>query len=97
MAIVAPRESTRAQLLANIDEAINTQQLTRAQAAKVRGRARWLASNCYGRVGRVGMTVLKELQYATRRGARLTEDELSALAFFAGGQGSATSQNSHLA
>ena len=93
---MAPRESTRAQLLANIDEAINTQQLTRAQAAKVRGRAKWLASNCYGRIGRVGMTVLKELQYATRRGGQ-AHRELSALAFFAGGQGSATSQNSHLA
>ena len=32
-------------------------------AAKVRGMSNWAGSNSYGRVGRIGLSVLKAIQY----------------------------------
>ena len=64
--VVAPRESTRAQVLSDLDAATESRALSQAQAAKVRGRCGWMASNAYGRLGRIGSAVLKHLQYIPR-------------------------------
>ena len=78
--VIAPRESTRTQVQLDLEAAIETQHLSSAQAAKVRGRSGWLASNSVGRVGRLGHAVLKRLQYSEHRG-RLSPADVEALAF----------------
>ena len=77
--VVAPKESTRKKLANDIQEAISTRILTPARAGKLRGQSGWLASNSFGRVGRLGQAVLKRLQYAEAR--RLTDEDAEALAF----------------
>ena len=79
--VLAPREVTRAQVLSDLTTAINDEKLSAAMAAKIRGRSGWLASNSHGRVGRIGMSILKELQYGVRSGAHLTPLQLRALKF----------------
>ena len=79
--IIAPRESTRAQVLSDLGAAIVARSLTSAHAAKVRGRTGWLACNSFGRIGRIGSAVLKRLQYSRRSGPHLTHEEVQALSF----------------
>ena len=79
--VVAPKEATRRQVIADLEHAIAAQHLSSAKAAKVRGRCGWLAANSVGRVGRIGQAVLKMLQYGERSSGRLTAGEVQALRF----------------
>ena len=78
--VLAPKEATRQQVQADIQQAIDTKRLTSAQAAKLRGRSGWLASNSFGRIGRLGSAVLKRLQYKQHSG-NLSESDVRALRF----------------
>ena len=79
--VIAPREATRAQVLSDLGLAVQDRSLTPAAAAKLRGRCGWLASNSFGRLGRLGSAVLKHLQYDRRSSARLTDSQVRALQF----------------
>ena len=77
--VVAPKDGTRRKLVNDIQEAIDTRTLTPARAGKLRGQSGWLASNSFGRIGRLGQAVLKQVQYGNRH--VLDEDAVVALRF----------------
>ena len=76
---VRPKEMSRKQVIIDIDIALEAGAMTSAQAAKTRGRSSWVASNTFGKIGRLGMAVLKELQY--RKQGPLTTSQIRALRF----------------
>ena len=67
--VIAPKETTKRNIIDDLETAAEAQYLSSAQAAKVRGRCGWLSANSAGRVGRVGQAVLKMLQYGVRTSA----------------------------
>ena len=77
--VIAPKEATRTQVMEDLSLAICTCKLTSAQAAKVRGRSGWLASNSFGRIGRLGQAVLKKVQYV--KNYIFTDQDAHALRF----------------
>ena len=76
---ITPREASRRHVRNDIETAISTGVFTSAQASKTRGRSGWVATNSFGRIGRLGTAVLKELQYF--HPGRLTQRHMQALAF----------------
>ena len=77
--VVAPRQSTRQKLCTDLQDVLNTRRLQPAHAGKLRGQSGWLASNSFGRVGRLGQAVLKRIQYDKQH--RFNEHDTRALAF----------------
>ena len=61
--VIAPREASRRQVREDIALALSTGTMTSGQASKTRGKSGWVATNSFGRIGRLGTSVLKELQY----------------------------------
>ena len=77
--VIAPRQGTRQKLCTELQEVLNTRTLHPAQAGKLRGQSGWLASNSFGRVGRLGQAVLKRCQYGKHH--KLDEHDAKALEF----------------
>ena len=63
---ITPREASRRQVRNDIEAALLSGVFNSAQASKTRGRSGWVATNSFGRIGRLGTAVLKELQYLHR-------------------------------
>ena len=76
---ITPRESSRRHVRDDIEAALSSGVFTSAQASKTRGRSGWVATNSFGRIGRLGTAVLKELQYCHR--GQLLPRHKQALAF----------------
>ena len=79
--VVSPKEATRHQVLSDIEVAVRSEAMSPAEAAKTRGRSGWVGANSLGRIGRLGLAVLKDLQYQPRK--RLTSSQIRALMFHA--------------
>ena len=60
--VIAPKESTRVKLVTEEQESLRSRTLKPTKAGNLRGQSGWLASNSFGRIGRLGLTVLKRLQ-----------------------------------
>ena len=78
---IMPKDSSRRQVALDIEAALCDGRMSTAQAAKTSGRSSWVATNAFGRIGRLGMAVLKFLQY--HRTHHLTHAHRRALAFHA--------------
>ena len=76
---ISPKEQSRAEVADVIDEAIVSGYLPPGKAAKVRGKSGWVGSNSFGKLGRLGLAVLKEIQYGPE--ARLDEVQKGKLDF----------------
>ena len=68
-------------LLADLDAAIKSGSMLPYQASETRGRSGWVASNSFGRIGRIGSSVLKHLQYQHQLTGRLTQEQVASLRF----------------
>ena len=77
---VIPKEATRRQVVNDIQRALADSRMTPGQAAKLRGRSQWVGTLSFGRLGRLGLAVLKAIQYG-HRSANLGEEEKAALEF----------------
>ena len=71
------RDATRHSICALIQEALSSRTLGSGTAAKLRGMLGWLATNSFGRIGRIGTFVLKQRQYGSDPGA-VVHDALAA-------------------
>ena len=76
---IAPKDSSRRQVVQDIQGALSANTMSTAQAAKTRGRSGWVGSNSFGKLGRLGLSVLKFLQYNKQR--HLTTTQRHALTF----------------
>ena len=56
---ITPREASRRHVRNDIETAISTGVFTSVQASRTRGRCGWVATNSFGRIGRLGTAVLK--------------------------------------
>ena len=79
--VLQPREKTRWQVLDGLQRAVDTRYLTSGDASKLRGRAGWVASNSYGRIGRLGAQCLKQIQYVPGRAGSLDAEQVMHLNF----------------
>ena len=79
MARVSPKDSSRRQVALDISKALSQNHITMAQAAKTRGRSTWVGTNSFGKLGRLGLAVLKHLQYHWQR--ELTPEQRRSLQF----------------
>ena len=77
---IIPKESSRRQVVADIQLAIDTGRMSPGQAAKLRGRSQWVGTLSFGRLGRLGLAVLKAIQYG-HTSPRLSTEEQMALEF----------------
>ncbi|CAK0807283.1 unnamed protein product, partial [Prorocentrum cordatum] len=77
--VVMPKESSRRLVCADIDAAVAAASMSSAQASKTRGRSSWVESNSFGRIGRLGIAVLKGLQ--CKHHGPLTAAQTQALKF----------------
>ena len=57
-----PKDATRANIAELCDDSMREQSLSLGEASKLRGAQGWLASNSFGRVGRVARPQLKKIQ-----------------------------------
>ena len=80
-ACIAPKDSSRRQVYLDITEALAADSMSTAQAAKTRGRSSWVGTNSFGKLGRLGLSVLKWLQY--HRQHKLTSAQRRSLQFHA--------------
>ena len=72
-ACIAPKDSSRRQVAMDITQALADGNMSTAQAAKTRGRSTWVGTNSFGKLGRLGLSVLKHLQYHRQRHLSLTQ------------------------
>ena len=78
-ACVAPKDSSRRQVALVIAQTLTDGTMSTAQAAKTRGRSTWVGTNSFGKLGRLGLSVLKFPQYHRQR--RLTAAQRRSLQF----------------
>ena len=78
-ACVAPKDGSRRQVALDISDALAANHMSTAQAAKTLGRSTWVGTNSFGKLGRLGLAVLKHLQYHRQR--MLTEPQRRSLRF----------------
>ena len=64
---IMPRDNSRRPVCLDIDAALDHSHMSRSQAAKTRGRSGWVGTNSFGKLGRLGMATLKQLQYHRRQ------------------------------
>ena len=76
---VMPKDASRRQVSIDIHEALLANHMSMAQAAKTRGRSGWVGTNSFGTLGRLGLSVLKFLQY--NKQLALTSPQRRSLAF----------------
>ena len=79
--LVKPRDHSRATMVHDVQEALSTGFMSKGQASNTRGRSNWVATNTFGKIGRLGSSVMKSIQYQTRPDAQLTPDQQGQLAF----------------
>ena len=79
--VVKPRDHSRTTVIEDLRQAIADKLLTSAQASKIRGRSNWVATNTFGKICRLGVSVLRAIQYAPRTSAGLTERQCGHLEF----------------
>ena len=72
-------DSSRRQVALDIAQALAHGSMTTAQTAKTRGRSTWVGTNSFGKLGRLGLSVLKFLQYHKQR--QLTPAQRRSLRF----------------
>ena len=60
---IIPKEITRRQTAGALEQSASTRCLPLALAGKYRGKSGWIASNTFGRLGRMGQSALKAQQY----------------------------------
>ena len=72
---VRPKDSSRWQVADDLQKAVSEAWMTSGEASKTRGRAGWLSTNSYGRVGRIGTQALKQVQYDPAMSGKLTADQ----------------------
>ena len=77
---IIPKESSRRQVVSDIQLALETGRMSTGQAAKLRGRSQWVGTLSFGRLGRLGLAVLKAIQYG-HTSPELSEEEKAALRF----------------
>ena len=63
MVNIIPREASRQLAIVDLQGALDAGFVDQAQAAKSRGRSDWVGATSFGRLGRLGLAVLKHLQY----------------------------------
>ena len=56
-------EASRQQVIVDLQRALGAGIMTQAQAAKTRERSNWVETHSFGRLGRVVLAVLKNLQH----------------------------------
>ena len=66
-------------MVQDIQDALVANNMSTAHAAKTRGRSGWVGSNSFGKLGRLGLGVLKHLQY--NRQHQLTTTQRATLTF----------------
>ena len=76
-----PKDSAKAQVLQDLQRAIQSASMTSGEASKTRGRSGWIASQSYGRIGRLGVQQLKAIQYEPGASGPLNPDHIFHLAF----------------
>ena len=81
--VIRPEDTSKEQVIADIAAAEELKYMTSGQASKTRGRSNWIASNTFGRIGRLGVQILKELQYGPRSSSTLSLPQLQQLRFHA--------------
>ena len=78
---IKPKDISRQAVVLDLQEALATGHMTAGQASKTRGRSNWVATNAFGKVGRLGTSVLRDIQYHPLPGNRLSLVQLSHLHF----------------
>ena len=63
---VAPKTSSRVVVRNGLNLAAERAFLSRGMAAKLRGKSGWVATNTFGRCGRLGASILKDIQYSVQ-------------------------------
>ena len=79
--VFEPKSATRHNVSETIQEHIDTGMLFPGAAAKLNGSIGWLASNAYGRIGRIGAFALKARQYASESIGAISKELEVALHF----------------
>ncbi|CAK0890139.1 unnamed protein product [Prorocentrum cordatum] len=75
--VISPKDMSRRQVLEDLAVPIQSHWAQPAQAAKTRGRSNWVSSNSHGRIGRLGVAVLKHIQCSLE--SPLASEQLDAL------------------
>ena len=81
LVVVKPRDHSRITVIENLRQAVEARRFSPGQASKVRGRTNWVATNTFGKIGRLGISVLKAIQYAPGAHSQLTQDQCDHLSF----------------
>ena len=76
---VAPRRHPCTSCFDAVELATESQQLTPAQASKLRGQAGWTGSLLHGKCGRLALRFLKERQYAKDGDSSLSHAQMREL------------------
>ena len=79
--MVKPRDHSRQAVVEDLQDALDARRLTPGQASKLRGRSGWVATNTFGKIGRMGTALLKHLQYGHRDSPHLLPSQINQLQF----------------